>query len=159
MEHFVPKQIVHQQQPTGNSCSATCLAMLLGVPVDKVMADFHEDYCKGLIKPFQYLISNLRIDNVRRCYSDDQLDKPEGIYLVAVPSLNLTATIHNIVFDVRNDGLVIFDPNDGLVIFDPNKGKPGKKYYTYDESEVKTIENAIMLKDYFLEVEFEYYGN
>lgn len=39
--------IDHQQQPCSISCFTTCMAMLLGVPVDDLLDTMHTEYLKN----------------------------------------------------------------------------------------------------------------
>ena len=112
------RKIKLQQQPTDNSCTSTCLAMILGVPVDKVILEFHDKYLRSAITPFKYLSDN-GIESEQHRTSDRILWHGE-LYLVVVPSLNTVGVTHSIIVDVRFDDYLVFDPN---------KGKEGKKYY------------------------------
>lgn len=145
-EISIPEKITHQMQPTGNSCSSACLAMILDLPAQEIINDFHQDYFDGKTRPFNYLSKVREISNIRRCYSDEWLDGDSwGVFLAVVPSLNLEGITHSVVFDCR----------DYLIVLDPNKGKPNKKYYTFDQKEVEDNDLAVMLRGYILEVEFD----
>ena len=119
--------IKHQQQPTSTSCASACIAMLLNVPVEDVIKKFHDKYKAGEMNIDHYLLNHgLTIEPLLSSYWQAQWD---GIYLAAVPSLNIKANLHEIIIDTRN--------ND-VKIYDPNMGKPSKCYYVNDDKEDKT---------------------
>lgn len=121
----VPVEIKHQQQPTGKSCVSTCLAMLLDKPVQEVIDEFHADYSNGDNDEDKYLESKGLI--CRALWSNHRTLEEGKLYLVSIPSLNLVAYTHEIIFDWR-------DPTEFKVI-DPNMGKEGKKYYVWKLAE------------------------
>lgn len=108
-------ELQHQQQPTDHTCGQTCIAMLLGVPVEKVTAIWGE--C-GMTRAEVY-------HALERCccwwnaFLFD-LMTVHGHYLVTVPSLNNPGGLHYVV--VRRD-------EDGERVFDPQRGRPGKLFY------------------------------
>lgn len=135
MKLIIPTPIVHQQQPTKVSCVATCLAMVLGVPVEsKLLKSFQSLYERGFTTPYLYLKDGFNITNMRRCYTDEVLGaEARSVYLALVPHLNLAYQLHAVILDCRGDSVVIFDPNYGKL-------------------------DSVSLKNYCLEVELEYEG-
>lgn len=125
----IPEQLIHQTQPCGKSCASTCVAMLLGVPAADIKDEFHRDYMggknidkflaeKGVVA--EPLLSNYRF------YEDGAL------YLITVPSLNMEARTHQVIFDYR----------DGFEMFDPCMGRPGKRYYVWKKG-IGLLENEV----------------
>ena len=110
------------QQPTDETCTSSCLAMLIeNKTVMDVIEEFHEDYFAGKITPASYL---RKIGFKVREFSGLERTMIFGcVYLLCVPSLNKEATFHSILLDVQ----------DSATVYDPCTGVKGKKYYTYDE--------------------------
>lgn len=120
-------EIIHQIQPTATSCASTCIAMLLNVPAEEIIEQFHDQYKAGEINVDQFLLNKgLTVESLLSSYWQCQWD---GIYIAAVPSLNIKANLHQIIIDTRNNKVTIYDPN---------MGKPGKNYYVHDDKEDKT---------------------
>jgi len=126
----VTKMIIkHQQQPTSDTCASTCIAMLLGVPVNDVISKFHDKYKAGEMNIDHYLKNNgLAVEPILSNYWQAQWGK---LYLLAVPSLNSKANLHSIILDCRLEGIVD--------IYDPNMGKKDKDYYVLVGKENKTV--------------------
>lgn len=122
-------KIIHQQQPTSNTCASTCIAMLLNTPVEDVVKDFHDKYMRLETGVHQYLTDNgLNVE----CLTCEHRQAQWGnLYLLTVASLNTKGLLHYIILDVRIEGAVI--------IYDPNMGKNDKDYYVSDTQEYKTI--------------------
>ena len=121
-------EIEHQQQPNPVTCTSACIAMLTGIPVNKIADVFHPAYSRQEITPCEYLES--RGLKVKRLYTDDQ-PMPSRLYLVTVPSLNKKGTLHHIIVDWR----------DVCDVYDPNKGIKGKKYYvSWDQDSNNDLE-------------------
>lgn len=103
--------ITYQAQPTNNTCVSTCLAMVLGVPVQQVIDQFHEDYMQGHGSVVEYLeqegckVENLKADNT------DPFEHGY-VYLATVPSLNTRGTLHTVLLDCTGERLVLLDPNN-----------------------------------------------
>lgn len=115
------KQINHLIQPTSDTCVSTCLAMVLDAPVNQTISEFHEHYKNGIMTPASYLRTKRLA--CREHLVDDLVVDWGDIYITVVPSLNLAATLHTVVIDLRDE--------DNPIVIDPNKCKPGEKYYQH----------------------------
>ncbi|KRS22851.1 hypothetical protein AAY72_01710 [Alishewanella sp. WH16-1] len=107
------------QQPTSDTCTSACLAMLTGIPVDKVINEFHQGYFNRDLNPCDYLA----IKGIQHTVNSNPYNNNCDwgcAYLVAVPSLNIEAGMHNIIIDCTGDEIAILDPC---------KGRDGKKHY------------------------------
>jgi hypothetical protein len=136
----IPMRIKQQQQPTGNTCTATCLAMITGIPVLDVIEEFHHGYVKWKVQPTDYLTEKNVPFKILPSMDRPQMGK---LYLGTVPSLNLEAILHHVLIDLRD--------ND-CVVYDPNKGKKGKKYYVGWHTS-KEGDMEVTLKGYVLDLE------
>lgn len=114
------KALKLQQQPTGDTCVSACLAMILDLPVQQVIDEFHRDYCDDKITSAEYLQSKGVKVKIHPAITRKRSFK--GLHLITVPSLNIEGALHQIIWDRRVG-------EDGPIIFDPNEGKPGKRYY------------------------------
>jgi len=93
--------IIHQKQPTHDTCVSTCIAMLLNVPVEEVVKDFHDRYMNHEINIDDYLLQNdLEVEPLLPSYWQAEFD---NIYIASVPSLNKKASLHQIIIDTRNN--------------------------------------------------------
>lgn len=107
--------ITHQIQPNPYACNQTCLAMLLGVPVEEVLKVFPGD---GMSTRELYdaldrcrFLWNAFIFGTLVC---------DGVYLMTVPSLNFEGGGHTILVEQAQR----------LIVYDPNRGREGKKFYS-----------------------------
>ncbi|AVU77113.1 hypothetical protein [Pseudomonas rhizophila] len=110
-----------QAQPCPTSCMSACVAMALNIPVGMVRREHHDTYHEG---------GSLR--DVLQAYgvgfeSFDSADRHSinrsGLWLLAVPSLNIEGGLHQI--------LVEFDKDSGTwVVFDPNRTVGERKFYS-----------------------------
>lgn len=126
--------ITHQTQPTKFSCAHTCLAMLLGEPVDKVRKVLGDNDCglsdreiHAALDRFQFLWNHFVYPTMIVA----------GTYLLAVPSLNNLGGSHCIV--VQRDDCGMFK------VFDPNKGREGVKVYEEDGSNLVSWHDTIFI--------------
>ena len=119
-------EIIHQRQPTHNSCMSTCFAMLADIPVQSVIDKWHEHIWtvqQGERKCFDDLgivavpVSTVVRSLYRGC-----------VYLIAAQSLNHPQSCHQIILDCRWD--------DGYKIFDPQFGNADAKYYVPHHMEI-----------------------
>lgn len=141
----LPKQITLQNQIDDKGCVSACLAMLLNEPVDKIHKEFNDKYHSYDIWPDDFLMgSGLKVSEVSMKH---EAKLGEGVYLVSVPSLNIVAGTHQIIFDYRGNKFKLYDPN---------KGRVNKKYYifhNYDNTPL--LENEVELNcfrfDYLIE--------
>lgn len=120
-------QIEFQQQPTSVTCVSTCLAMILGVDAEKVVREFHDKYYnagEGKLKVTDYL----KASSVPFTLCNfESLPREDGVYLVTVPSLNIKAGTHQILWCMQSA------QEEGYFyqrILDPCTGREGKMYYT-----------------------------
>lgn len=134
-------KIIHQQQPTADSCASACIAMLLDAPVEKVIEKFHDKYINHEMNVHHYLLNHgLAVE----CLTCEHWQAQWGnLYLLTVASLHKKGVLHYIILDVRLEGVVD--------IYDPNMGKEGKKYYVDDNKENKT-EFEVGLTSYVAEL-------
>jgi hypothetical protein len=109
--------IIHQTQPCDMSCSHTCLAMLLGLPV-KLVVDRIKTFDGGMNTQELYRsLEHCKFDwNAlvfnRLCGN--------GFYLATAPSLNVTGGAHCVLLELTDDKIAVQDPQ---------KGRPGKNFY------------------------------
>lgn len=108
-------------QPTPDTCTSACLAMLTGADVQTVIEEFHADWksTENKINPSTYLSKRLVGHNVLNDPFNNLLEW-DKVYLLTVPSLNIDGGLHHIVIDLRND----FE-----VVLDPNRGRDSRRYY------------------------------
>ena len=128
------RKIKHQTQPNNNSCCATAVAIILGVDVQKVIDEFHNDYREGVITPGKYLES--KGVEVRKGYTEEELDH-EKLYILLVPSLSNKGVNHVLVLDTRGDEVRVFDPL---------KGFEDSCYYVWDLSEEERTEKEFNIR-------------
>ena len=117
----------HQSQINENTCTSACLAMILDISIWTVFQEFHAEYCSGTMSVSDYL------DKKRCAYTIlNSIDtiKEDGIYLAVVASLNTVGGLHQIVMEVM-DG--------NITIYDPNKGRVGMKYYSNDVDDMTSV--------------------
>lgn len=121
-------EIQHQQQPTLQSCTHTCLAMLLNEPIDKVARVMGFDLNRGMehVETMQALA---------RCgFSWNRFVLgwlvADGYYMLTVPSLNNAAGNHSIVVRIGDHQMV--------EVHDPNMGNPLKRYYSLGQETAST---------------------
>lgn len=116
--------IQHQMQPCPVSCVTTCMAMISGVPVGKLMDEFHAEYRNGDLSVGD-MLRNLNIEFEDFRSSDRVSIFEDGVYLVCTPSLNIQGGMHQVVIEMA----------DGeWSVFDPNMGREGRLFYTADAS-------------------------
>ncbi len=108
-------------QPTPDTCTSACLAMLTGVSVETVIEEFHDVWknAENKINPSTYLSKRLVSHNVLNDPFNNLLEW-DKVYLLTVPSLNIDGGLHHIIIDLRNDLEVVLDPN---------RGREGRRYY------------------------------
>ena len=113
-------ELIHQRQPTNNSCVSTCLAMLAGLPAEVVIATHQDDYFLRLRSPLA-IMEDMGMMAVPLS-SLSNVSCHEGcVYLVTVQSLNCAQTSHQIILDCRHP--------DGYRIYDPQMGNDGCRFY------------------------------
>lgn len=126
-------EITHQTQPTPYTCVHTCLAMILGEPVQKVIDVFGAEY--GMSdREIDAAMDKCRLLWNRFVYPDMIVP---GYYIIGVPSLNIAGGTHCII--VRRD-------EDGrMKVFDPNRGVEGKKVYDENGKDLHTWFNVVLV--------------
>lgn len=107
--------LTYQAQPTNDTCVSACIAMVLGVPVQEVIADFHNRLHHENVTLRDYLYERLLCP--QSYLADEYVEFEDGyVYFATVPSLNTKGTFHQILFDCTGTKLTIHDPNN-----DPDK--------------------------------------
>ncbi|MDD1966166.1 hypothetical protein NPS29_12625 [Pseudomonas putida] len=105
--------ISHQTQPTNNTCFSTCMAMLKCIPAAVVVGQIHDWYYAGDVSVRQVL-ERLEIP----FESFDTADLPkfghDGVYLVAVPSVNQPGWMHQVLCECFAGQFIVHDPCRGL---------------------------------------------
>lgn len=138
--------IEHQMQPTANTCCATCIAMILGVPAADVIAEFDARYRNESSYTPEAYFREKGVDVIPGLSSARCL-YPGRTYMLTVPSLNHEATMHSIV---------AVDDDEGILIFDPQQGT-GNKFYTFNPNGYLGP-NEVRLKNYVIDMEIMLYG-
>lgn len=111
--------ILHQDQTDPLGCVSACLAMVLNQPVEEVTEKFHKGYADGSKEPHEYLDSSGI--TYRPCFACERKMKPDHVYMVSIPSINLTGGSHMMVIHMTSD--------DCWIIYDPNLGREGRLTY------------------------------
>jgi len=123
------KRIEQQTQPNGASCTQTCIAMALGVPV----AELGVPLDNGLdFDDFGVYLAERGVW-LRRCIIVDGRGErfQQGcVYIVGVRSLNLIGGDHAVILDARGEATNT-NPRSGWKFYDPNVGRDGLKVYTW----------------------------
>lgn len=115
------RAIKQQLQPTPDTCTSACLAMILDVPVANVVEYFHEDWVAGKTDPALFLARNLAKFQIHREPFDNTLEYGK-VYLLTVPSINVMSKNHHVIVDMRH--------GEGKeIVYDPNNGRVDIKYY------------------------------
>ena len=114
--------IKQQIQPTPITCASTCMAMILNIPVKKVIDEFHvKYYTKRNITCAEYLQGKgLKVERMYADFSPKNIDY-NTVYGLIVPSLNIEGGTHMVLMEVDSQG--------NWCIYDPNYKKESKKYY------------------------------
>lgn len=105
--------IMHQTQPTNNTCFSTCMAMIKAEPVGYVVSQIHDWYFAGDVSTRQAL-EKLEIPFESFDTADLPMFERDGVYLVAVPSLNHPGGLHQILCEYFEGMIVVHDPANGL---------------------------------------------
>ena len=121
------RKIEHQQQPNGDTCTSTCLAMVLGEPVQKTINEFHEKWMNRESDPAQYLTEKGIKFEIHRDPYDNCLAWGK-LYLVTVASINVQGQFHHVLVDLRYG-------EENTVVYDPNEGKLDRAYYVWHKRE------------------------
>lgn len=116
--------IVHQTQPTPYSCNQTCLAMLLGAPVEKVLQAFPGVPPEGGMRQQDLFVALDRCGFEWNAFMFGTIIC-QGFYLASVPSLNFEGGAHTVLLEYAQR----------LVVHDPNRGRAGKRFYRGPEED------------------------
>ena len=130
-------KLVHQQQ-TKDTCVSACLAMLLNIPLDQVVSEFHAGYMARDTEPEDFL--RRHGVKVRDLLTSERGMVEGGLYILTVPSLHFPGKNHCILADAR----------DGFTLLDPQQGRPGSKYYVWKKDD-ELQENEVNLDGYCLD--------
>ena len=101
--------IKHQTQPCKFSCVTTCLAMLLGEPVETLIPAFHQRYRTGQVT-LRGMLEESCIPYTAFYSLDERSASEEGVYLCTVPSINIEGGNHQLLIEVTEDGYFVIDP-------------------------------------------------
>lgn len=125
---------------------STCLAMILDVPVEQVIAEFHEAYfakrTPNSITPLIYLHSKGVVAIPQS--SENNTLYWGRLYLLCVPSLNTVAANHSILADLTDEG--------NFRLYDPAQGYVSRFYYIPKGAE-DDHSNAVELEAYTIDYE------
>lgn len=135
--------IIHQQQPTPISCTATCIAMALGITVLELgvrLDTAHDiaDFGVWLAKRGVWL---------RVCDRNERF-RAGSLYIISARSFNIVGSDHVLLLDSRPDKAMAIanEDRDSWWTYDPNDGREGKKiycrideHYAIDSYELKDI--------------------
>lgn len=119
------KEIKHQMQPTPDTCTSACLAMILDIPVADVVEEFHKDWMSRKSDPAHYLVKKGIKFQIHREPYDNCLQYGK-VYLVTAASVNINGRFHHLIVDMRG--------GEGKV-YDPNRGRLDRAYYVWHERE------------------------
>lgn len=107
------RTIKHQTQPTALSCIATCLAMLQGRDAGIVDDEFTLEYANNRTDVPMYLAAD-RIKCIPHLAAGIHQLTIGKLYLATVPSLMSAGLFHQIIIDVREGIIEVYDPGQGF---------------------------------------------
>lgn len=107
------RRIVHQTQPTPLSCIATCLAMLCGRKAEFVDAEFTPKYVRKQADIPMFLAMWGILCKPQLAAGIHELNIG-SLYLATVPSLMSAGLFHQIIIDVREGIIEVYDPGQGF---------------------------------------------
>lgn len=130
------KKIELQTQPTHDTCTQTCIAMALGVPVADLGVCLgngtnFEDFGVYLAERGVWMRQCVHMDGKGEAFQQGR------VYLITMRSLNKIGIHHAILLDARGEPeLKNFDvpsapERNGWKFFDPNTGREGKQTYEW----------------------------
>ncbi|QIW90733.1 UNVERIFIED_ORG: hypothetical protein GCAPEGMB_00414 [Vibrio phage V07] len=101
------KLIDHITQPCSKSCQSACMAMLTGLPVEKLIDRHHEDLISGN-KRFHEICTKY---GVEVSTPEDLENIFAGSIYVLIVSSGLLTELHMIIVDARNaEDIRVYDP-------------------------------------------------
>lgn len=125
-------QINHQQQPTPVCCSATCIAMAVGEPVESLGINLERAYD---FKAFGCWLAEhgLWLRPMLLFQGQGERLHNGALYLIGARSLNNVNSDHAVLLDTRGPRKEgpNFNERSGWKCFDPNEGREGKQSYTW----------------------------
>lgn len=103
------KPIIWQPQPTGDSCASTCCAMILGIPAQQIVDEFHARFTAYEMDEQEYLAEHcVVIEPVAKRWAPVESGH---VYMLTVPSLNNNGMFHAILLDYRDHtNPIVYDP-------------------------------------------------
>lgn len=123
-----------QQQPTPVSCTATCVAMAVGIPVRELGVDLERAYCFDRFGVW-FAERSIWMRQGISCNFHGERFRNGSVYLIGALSLNTLRSTHAVLLDTRQPLQSDYE-RSGWYCYDPNKGRQGKKYYDWiDENE------------------------
>lgn len=130
-------EITHITQSLPTSCVSACLSMVLGIPEEVVIQEFHKDYFQGKTTLGKYLTSKgidfTPIGFEEAFYPEDDIE--EHVYFLTVPSLNIEGNLHEIIWHWWEGGNKIYDPAQGFEFKKGKRGKGKRKFYVSSKQE------------------------
>lgn len=133
--------MIHQKQPTANSCICACVAMVTGIQVATILSRFHSRVWDDGMSLGE-ILEQMGVQHHQAFYGPQALYYGK-VYLLAVPSLNTPGSFHQVIADCRGESPVILDPAQGI---------DGKQYYAWHpEKGVDPL--AVHLTSWMLEYE------
>lgn len=108
------------KQKTDNDCVLCCVAMVAGVSYKEALKAFDGEPPYN----FWHEIAALNRLGMMTDYTNPRFMYENSIYLITVPSLNISHVNHRIVVD-----LIV----PGYKVYDPQKGIKGKEFYEYKD--------------------------
>ena len=105
-------EVEHIKQEDGNGCVIAAIAMATGKSYKEVAENTDRDFIKyGMTELDKVAVIEKLGFQWEHLYPPDLSE--EGIYLIAVPSLNLIGHFHCIVVECNEHGYKVFDPQVG----------------------------------------------
>lgn len=127
--------ITHQQQPTPCSCTATCVAMAVGIRVEDLGVPLSnaldlDDFGVWLAERGIWMRQAVSIN------SHGEMLRQGRVYLLGMRSQNVMCSDHTVLADCRGEP-TNSNPRSGWKFFDPVAWIDGRKAYTWvDEGQI-----------------------
>lgn len=104
--------LTREQQKLSSSCVSACIAIVTGMPQEKVIEEFHDRYRDDETDLGEYL--NAYMVPHLLCGSLQRELEANHTYILCVPSLTRQTHHHAIVVTLGDEGgPLVFDPNEG----------------------------------------------
>ncbi len=114
------RTLVHQTQPTSDTCVHACIGMLCGIPAIEVREKYSPHHQPILWDEVAGILKENKVESIR--YASNWLPW-NRVFMISVPSLNIAGRLH---------AVVIVSRDENMDIYDPNWGKKGMKSYGVD---------------------------